>query len=64
MASCPAAPSDQDVEDAAQGPSLVGPGGSQCGLGGQPGLNELPLLIAQPSELHAPFPLSQERVYP
>jgi len=38
-------------------------GAASAGLGGQPGLNELPLLIAQPPELQAPFPLSQERVY-
>jgi hypothetical protein len=55
----PAAARGQDVEDAVKGPPVVGPGAAGAGLGRQQGLNELPLLVAQLPELHAPFSLSQ-----
>jgi hypothetical protein len=59
VASLPAAASDRHVEDAVEGPPVISPGAAGAGLGRQPGLYELPLLIAHLPELHLLFPLSR-----
>jgi hypothetical protein len=59
VASLPAAASDRHVEDAFEGPAVVGPGAAGAGPGRQQRLNELPLLVAQLPELHLLSPLSR-----
>jgi len=61
VASLPAAASDRHVDDAFEGPAVVGPGAADAGPRRQQGLNELPPLIAQLPESF--IPLVQGRVY-